>query len=146
MIPNHHAGGIPMNQAVHFRRLQRWAQLVLEAENSGDKITWCRQNHISYRQYMYWQRLVRDYLLEHGENSLSDPAETSLPVMESHPQQLVDVTAKIRTEEANAVPSNAEDQSVKPELMIQYRDCRIYVSSAVSSQTLSTVMKALRDA
>ena len=135
-----------MNQAVHFRRLQRWAKLVLEAENSGDKIIWCRQNHISYRQYMYWQRLVRDYLLEHGENSLSDPAETSLPVMESRPQQLVDVTAKIRTGEGSPISPGDEDQSVKPELMIQYRDCRIYVSSAVSAQTLSTVMKALRDA
>lgn len=135
-----------MGQQVHFRRLQEWAKLVLEAENSGNKKAWCKENGIAYRKYQYWQKLVREYILEYGDDSLSEEG-ASLPAR-TGPQQLVDITPAVKDAPKQSV-SSADPSSngmVQPQLMLQYGDFRLYVGNTISEDVLMTVLKAVRNA
>lgn len=135
-----------MDQQVHFRRLQEWAKLVLEAENSGNKTAWCKENGITYRRYQYWQKLVRDYILKHGEDSLTMNG-SALPVR-TEPQQLVDITSCVKESAEEGKPSAdfSQNEAIQPQLMLRYGDFRIYVGSSVSEDALITVLKAVRNA
>lgn len=136
-----------MEGNIRLRRLKEWAKLVLEAENSGNKTIWCQENGISYRKYIYWQKLVREYILEHGDHSL-DSIDHELPAMTSGPQQLVDVTSRIQSSSqsfCNAAPDSAGTCN-SPELMVRCGDCQIFVGSSVNERTLQTVLRAIRNA
>lgn len=136
-----------MEANVHLRRLKEWAKLVFEAENSSNKTVWCQENGIRYRKYMYWQQLVREYLLEHGDHSL-DSNDHDLPAAASGAPQLADITSKIQGEPP-ALPGSYADQDAacsSPELMVRYGDCQIYVGRSVSEETLTTVLRAIRHA
>lgn len=144
-----HTWEVIMEGTIKLRRLREWAKLVLEAENSGNKTVWCQQNGIRYRKYLYWQKHVRDYLIEHGDHSLDDIAP-ALPAGPQGSHDLVDITARINGA-AEAINSsftqNSDSGSAScPEVMIQVNGCQIYVGSSVSEQTLQTVLKVVRNA
>lgn len=136
-----------MEANIRLRRLKEWAKLVIEAENSGNKTVWCKENGISYRKYLYWQKLVREYILAHGDHSL-DSGDHDLPVMASGSQQLVDVTSRIHPSSqafCRTAPDPAGNPN-SPELMVRYGDCRIYIGRSVNEETLTTVLRAIRNA
>lgn len=136
-----------MDPNIHLKRLQHWAGLVLEAENSGNKSIWCRENGIRYRKYIYWQKLVREYVLEHGEDSLIGK-DAVLPARTTDSHQLVDVTQLQAVPYETAAPTKRTGLAgqPEPELMLEYKDFRIYIGSAVTENTLAAVLKAVRNA
>lgn len=134
-----------MNTQSHIIRLRQWARLVTEAENSGNKAAWCRERNIPYKMYGYWQKRVRAYILEHGEGSL-DTDDISLPAISSGTVDLFDVTSRIQSAPSCAVSHSDQDSAMQPELMLRYGDFHIYVGNAVTERTLTTVLKAVRNA
>lgn len=145
-----------MDNQVHLRRLQQWSKLVLEAENAGNKVEWCKTNKIPYRQYMYWQKLVRDHILVYGEKSVNADGPRQ-PDSGSEPHELVDITSAVHckpdvVEKAvspvaiPAASSESASSAVHPELMLEYKDFHIYIGSRVSRETLSAVLKVIKNA
>lgn len=142
---NYSIGGFLMDAGVHLKRLQKWAALVLEAEKSGNKSKWCKQNNISFRKYIYWQKLVRDYALEHGEDSLLSGQKLIVAAVQK-PQFFELNKDAVHCVEGGSHSSEISSPQINPELMIQHGDFRIYVGSSISTGTLTAVLKAVKDA
>ena len=64
-----------MDKAVMSVRMRKWAGILQEAATSGlSKVTWCEQNGINRRQFFYWQKQIREFVLEqHPELRMSVP-------------------------------------------------------------------------
>lgn len=59
-----------MDKGTQELRLMHWAELVKECHNSGMKVReWCQQNDIDEKRYYYWQRKVRQEILQIQETS-----------------------------------------------------------------------------
>lgn len=62
-----------MDKRIKDLRLQHWAEIIREANNSGlSKSEWCRQNNIKIRKFFYWQKALRERLLDQGGTSEDD--------------------------------------------------------------------------
>lgn len=131
-----------MDTDAQVTRLRQWARLVDEAEASGNKADWCRERGIPYKTYFNWQRHVRSYIREHGENSL-DADNDFLPTGVPGRTDLVDVTSSLRAKAAR--PSNPAP-ALQPELMIQYGDFQLFIGNDITESALATVLKVIRNA
>ncbi len=59
-----------MDPRVMELRIRQWIPVLEEQARSGlTKDEWCIINKISRGSFFRWQRRVRSYLLEHGENA-----------------------------------------------------------------------------
>ncbi len=73
-----------MDKRVTDLRLQHWTEIIHEANNSGlSKSEWCRQNNIRPRQFYYWQKALRERLLDQNfsdDPNDSHPSTSMIPV------------------------------------------------------------------
>lgn len=128
------------HNAYQIRR-EQWRQIVNACNNRKEflsKKEWCRQNGIHIKSFYYWQHQFRC----EAELSIMNPpavAEMSAP-------SFVDITSKLSSSIDEKVIPDETASSLVPEIMIQIRDCRIYVSNAVSERTLDLVMRSIRHA
>ena len=83
-------------------RRQQWKKIITNCNNSGmNKTQWCRENGISDKSFFYYQKILRDEMIEQAESDCSLPSfvdvttqiqapgtfETSNPTLHLHGQQ-----------------------------------------------------------
>ena len=70
-----------MDKASYEIRIRGWIDIIQAANNSSlSKRQWCEQNNINRRQFYYWQKKVRDYLIENTVGDICS-GTTSLPAV-----------------------------------------------------------------
>ena len=121
--------------ALAIRRAQ-WEQIVAEGNAAGiSKKEWCAKNGIPEKSFYYWQRRIRQQIAAKNscksadEISVTSSSFVELPMNLSQP-----------SEPKLPVPD------LSPELMLQIGDCQLFIDGRVQEQTLSTVLKVLRNA
>ena len=136
-----------MDSKVMEIRIKKWIAVLEEQARSGlTKNEWCAVNGIERTSFFRWQRRVRSYLLEHGDNAgrLQAPAVNNQRdhgcfVELSHSRETNPVTA--------ASGERLVDTSQAPHpLCIFYGGFSVHVSGAVDEGQLSAVLRAMKHA
>ncbi len=132
-----------MDKRVADLRRQKWEQLIREANNSGmPKSAWCEQNNISRRKFYYWQKVIRDELLEQREPEKTlSPTTLESPV--SSQPDFFEIEIPQVSEPMPIVPSrNGNESGVE----MRYGNFIFYVNSSTSEDVLKKVTRVLSDA
>ena len=62
-----------MEKEVLEARIHSWIPVIQQAIQSGmSHKEWCTQNGIPIRKYYYWQKVVRQYILQHPDLALTE--------------------------------------------------------------------------
>ena len=139
-----------MDKGVHEIRLQQWISIIKDCNDSGlTKSQWCRDNGVSRRQFNYWQHKIRNLALEsQKQTSLAGTTEVPgfceiVPATEPLPLEGIqrNVHQPTRTDEPDH-DHHDRDAGITVEL----GECRILVSEGFSEDSLSSVLRVLRDA
>ena len=126
-----------MDKATNDIRLQEWATIIREANNSGlHKKVWCEQNGISIRRFYYWLKKLRDHLLTLSAGTVP-PAVQILPVF---CELKAPGLAELQERQDMSAPV------FSPELMLDCGQYRILVGAGIKTATLSTVLEVIRNA
>lgn len=136
-----------MNQNTYAIRRASWAKIIAEANNSGlTKSRWCREHGIRVRQFHYWQKRIREFLLEHPDTAIEDLSgsrwQPPAPVTEqafceiSIPRE----TVSLPSDQPPAGPNS------HPALMLQFNDLQLFINDGFSETTLSSVIRVIRNA
>ena len=116
-----------MDKITHEMRLIQWASIVSSCRNSGMSIrSWCIENNVSEKQFHYWQRLVRGEVLENLKKTEIENKQT-----------FVQLPAP-----ADSIGSS----SFKADIIIHTGNSTLELSSSVSEELLSKVLKVLSNA
>ena len=108
-----------MDSKVSEVRLSSWIDLIREANTSDlPKKVWCSEHNITTRKFYYWQKKVRSYFLENA--TLFQHSVSS--------------------------PALISGESLTPSMMIRCGSYQVYVGNNVCADTLSTVLKVIRNA
>lgn len=136
-----------MDQSANLIRTEHWKAVVLEANNSGlPKREWCAQNKINEKTFYYWQRKLRRMEAEKMLSSDALPAVTMGAEKENTPA-FVDVTHLYQEDSSSAVKKQDEVTfAFSPQLMLMADQYRILIGDDVKEATLSTVLRAIRNA
>ena len=105
-------------------RKQRWKELIIECNNSGmSKKQWCEENGINEKTFYYYQKILRDELLE------SAAVEQTLP-------SFADVTSNLQP--ISTLDSNVEmlQSNTSPDLVIRKGDLVFEISNNISPNLL----------
>ena len=131
-----------MDQKTTDIRMAQWKKIILEGNRAPvTKREWCRQNGISEKTFFYWQRKIRCM----AAASL-DKATAQLPASPVQSIQQAFVEIPFSREPSGPTDIEAASLNISPELMVQVKDCRIFVNGTIQENTLKTVMKVIRDA
>lgn len=132
-----------MDKKAYAIRLASWAKIIEEASNCGyTKSEWCRQHGIRLRRFHYWQKKLRDYMLEHPENSIVDiavPAVSNADSKQSFYE--IELTHKEPDE-----PTAQLQQPLSPCLMLKFDRFQLYIGNGVSEELLSCVIRVAGNA
>ena len=121
-----------MDKRAYQIRVDQWTSIVQnQAASNLSKSAWCKENGINVRQFYYWQKKLRDTLLD-------------------TPNQLPKVQA-VQTPAPAFCELHVSDQSYEPDphqigfsIIIEINECRILVGDSFSPKTLSSVLEVLR--
>ena len=137
-----------MDKASYEIRIKQWTGIIQEANASGmAKCSWCKQNGISLRQFYYWQKKVREWVLaQTASPSAVDPHNS--PLLLDGKGNDRPVFCELPVPAGQGQPSDSSrhytaDTSFIPELVLQYDHFRLLVGSGVTEKTLSTVLSVL---
>lgn len=131
-------------------RVEKWRQIVLEANNSDiPKIQYIREHNLKENSFYYWQRFFRRQTAADG--TVLPPARTSEHGISQTAAQgnlassFIEVTAPSDPSEKACVrmPSSAEPAW---KIMLRHGDYSIYVDNDVSEECLETVLRAVSHA
>jgi len=136
-----------MDPSVMELRIRQWIPVLEEQAWSGlTKDEWCIINRISRGSFFRWQRRVRAYLLEHGEEAgrlqttgANEQAATDFFVELPHSQALVPEITALRN-----LHDDVWDETTP--ISIHYGDFLINIRTGVGENQLSTVLRAIRNA
>ena len=121
--------------ALAIRRAQ-WEQIVAEGNAAGiSKKEWCAKNGIPEKSFYYWQRRFRKQI---AEANACEPMDTISETSSS----FVELPMNPPTTSDLKLPA----PDLSPELMLQIGDCQLFIDGRVKEQTLSTVLKVIRNA
>ena len=158
-----------MNKKAHIIRMNSWEKIIMEANNSDmTKMKWCRLHNIKLRQFYYWQKKVRDHLQEYPEASLpglQNPDssyentdvqqvfyEVSL-MQETSPAPLCETACEVNQSlpvapvSGPASPNTInEHPSTHHPLMLQYDRFQLFIDDGISENTLSSVIRVIKNA
>ncbi len=132
-----------MDKRVTDLRRQEWEKLIREANNSGmSKTAWCEQNNISRRKFYYWQKVIRDELLEQCE-----PEKTLSPTTLEYPASSSPDFFEIEIPQVSesmpiALSRNGNESGIE----MRYGNLIFYVNSSTSEDVLKKVIRVLSDA
>ena len=122
-----------MDQNALAIRQAQWEQIVAECNAAGiSKKEWCAKNGIPEKSFYYWQRRIRQQIA--AKNSCKSADDISSSFVE------FPISPSPASESKLPVPD------LSPELMLQIGDCQLFIDGWVQEQTLSTVLKVLRNA
>ena len=133
-----------MEKTAYSLRIRHWIGVIQEA-NSSDLThkEWCMQNGISRRQFYYWQKKVREYLIESGKTSgllqtiESQPAEANL-------EPIAPVFCEVPLAPRQRIEHDTDFS--QPELVLNYGPFQLLVGGNISERTLTTVIAVIRHA
>ena len=137
-----------MDNSTQMIRRQRWLQIINECNNrtSGTKQEWCKENGVDLRRFYYWQNQLRQIIAQ----QVNVPNEATSVTAISHGSAAVhsfaDLTPLLDQETSGQTNCFSDPGSVIPEIVIQLNDCRILLSSHVQEQTLTKVIRSIRNA
>ena len=135
-----------MDKAVMSVRMRKWAGILQEAATSGlSKVTWCEQNGINRRQFFYWQKQIREFVLEqHPELRMSVPDGQ---IREVNSQMTSSLPVFYELNPKASLPSAPENTTVSPfsaEAMIQLGKYQVYVGNTASERTLAMILSVIQ--
>lgn len=108
-------------------RKQQWKQIITNCNNSGiSKKQWCLENGINEKSFYYYQKVLRDELIE------SSKEECNLP-------SFVDVTSQLQTTDTYEHTPVIPVLNNKPDLVIRKGDLSFEISNTISSSLLRTL-------
>ena len=123
-------------------RLAEWKKILAEANTSGmSKRAWCKANGISERKLYYWQHRI--WQTESTGHHLSEKQELSVSNSGSLPDNRF---VEVDLQSVGDMADSSAYRQTGPGLVLQCSDCRIFVTEGVSESTLSTVLRAVRNA
>ena len=134
-----------MNEKAYAVRMASWAKIIAEVNDSGlTKTQWCQEHGIRPRQFHYWQKRIREFMLEHPGAAITDLSDTEheVPAISGEPS-----FCEIRLSGDTSQPSLAHPQTAPcPALMLQLNDLQLYISDGFSEESLSSVIRVIRNA
>lgn len=114
-------------------RKQQWMEIITNCNNSGmNKTQWCRENGINAKSFFYYQKVLRDEMIEKAESGCSVPS-------------FVDVTPQLQAPDTYGTTSPAFEQheqsmiaqvNSKPDLVIRKGDLTFEISNTISPTLL----------
>lgn len=108
-------------------RKQQWREIITNCNNSGiSKKQWCLENGINEKSFYYYQKVLRDELIE------SSKEECNLP-------SFVDVTSQLQTTDTYEHTPVIPVLNNKPDLVIRKGDLSFEISNTISSSLLRTL-------
>ena len=136
-----------MDPRVMELRIRQWIPVLEEQARSGlTKDEWCIINKISRGSFFRWQRRVRSYLLEHGENAgqlqaegVNEQTTDEYFVELPRSQAVVPGLAALRS-----LHDDGWDKTAP--ISIHCGDFLINIRAGVDEDQLSTVLRAIRNA
>ena len=136
-----------MDPRVMELRIRQWIPVLEEQARSGlTKDEWCIINKISRGSFFRWQRRVRSYLLEHGENAgqlqaegVNEQTTDEYFVELPRSQAVVPGLAALRS-----LHDDVWDETAP--ISIHYGDFLINIRAGEDENQLSTVLRAIRNA
>ena len=142
-----------MDKSVMSVRMKKWAEIIQEAATSGlTKTEFCARKGIDRRQFFYWQKQIREYVLENNpELGLPAPPHGQMHQIREVNSQIMpalpvfcEITPRDDAHPAPAV--QRPESSFSPGAMIQVGSYRIYVGDSATERTLSTILSVIRNA
>ena len=109
--------------------------------------------NVRIRQFHYWQKKIRDYILEHPDISADDLCDPGhcLPNTQDSPsfyklsyRQVSSLQEKNETFTCRPLQSTAHSQASP--LMLQFDRFRLYIGDGFTESTLSSVIKVIKNA
>ena len=105
-------------------RKQQWKQLIIACNNSGmSKKKWCAENGINEKSFYYYQKILRNELLE---EYTEEPLRPSF----------VDVTSNLQPIPNVAANSGVHQSDMHPDLVIRKGDLVFEISNTISPDLL----------
>ena len=139
-----------MDKKAYAVRLASWAKLISEANSSEmTRSAWCLEHGMTVRKFHYWQKKVREYLLDHPEGfpaSLPQPRLTK-PVTPDD-QAFYEIEIPLSAPASPAVrpfPTGADLPASSP-LVLEFGQFQLRISDGFRESTLSSVIRAIRNA
>ena len=128
-------------------RRASWAKIIAEANNSGlTKSRWCREHGIRLRQFHYWQKRIREFLLEHPDTKFEDfPGNDRRLLAPVSEQSFCEISIPQETPAILSRPL-PEAPASHSALMLQVNDLRLYIGEGFSETALSSVIRVIRNA
>ena len=139
-----------MDKNAYEVRLASWAKVIAEANNSGmTRSAWCAEYGITVRKFQYWQKKVREYLLEHPDvfpSALTD-LRSSAPAM-SDAQSFYEIELSHPATPSTAVkPLPAEKVFPAPApLILKFGGFQLQINDGFRESTLVSVIRAVKNA
>ena len=139
-----------MDKDIMNVRMKKWIEIIRDATESGQtKKAYMSKNGISRRQFYYWQKKIREYVLQQkpelglpaSQGQIQDKRETNSQML-----SLLPVFCELKPED-RAQTGSSELLSVPAftaEAMIKYGQYQIYIDGKVSERTLSTILAVIR--
>ena len=136
-----------MDPRVMELRIRQWIPVLEEQARSGlTKDEWCIINGINRGSFFRWQRRVRSYLLEHGENV------TQLPAASAEEHTADEYFVELPCSQA-AVPGIAALRNLHDDvwdeaapISIRYGEFSINIRADADEKQLTAVLRAVRNA
>ncbi len=128
-----------MDKSTHEIRLAKWTNILTQCQNRPEGQTirsWCEQNHISPKQYYYWQRRVRKAV--YSQMNLPAPSGGG-----NQPLGFAEISPGI-----NSVPGQQENllSGFAPEILIRKGGYLIGIQNGISDRLLDRILKEVSHA
>jgi len=115
--------------------LQQWTTLIQEQKASGMKVNaWCKERGIGEGQFYYWQKQVRQTLLD----SVSSPDSSSAALVK------VDInSAPDETPQRALLPASHEPMTPQNAFRLQFKGSVLEIPAGSRAEDISEILRAV---
>lgn len=137
-----------MDRAVMSVRMKKWAGIMQEAAASGiPKVTWCKQNGINRRQFFYWQKRIREFVLEQHPELGAPVPDSQIREVNNQMTSSLPIFYELNPQSAHpSATGNAAAFSFSAEAMIQLGQYQVYIGNTASESTLAMILTVIQHA
>ena len=130
--------------------MKKWASIIQAAAASGmTKTDFIEQNGIARRTFFYWQKQIREYVLQQKPDLVLPTSSGQIPeirTVSTQPALPRPVFCELKLQENQTAAHSALDDSFSAGAMIQIGQYQIYIGDSVSEKMLSTILAVIRHA
>ena len=139
-----------MDNAVMSIRMKNWSAVMKAQAASGmSKTGFCRDNSISESSFFRWQRKIRQRLLEEqGLKRQSEPIDTPTYKEDGSFFELAATSSSSMTTSPDIDQlelCSPPEPTIPSPLTITYKGFSVNISEPISSDALTTVLKAVKN-